>query len=262
MTLMVCNDTNGQETRDENHVERTAVAASEGHLLAVELEDEAGVGIWVGLESTRSGQESTVGGLDAVLATLEEHHGDGGIIAPRNVLLGVETVVSKVHVALTVDVAKVNLWVHGQLDDPETVLSNDLGVGIELLACTTGIVAVSAQQSPATIGLHLNLELLVGTLGLSVTVEGTSGSGGEVAAQCAADVDLVRGWVSLQEPDLLALQGRSVAVDAETKGLGSQVLAGAVDETEAPSEIARHDTDNSTLQYPRHCQHTQHIRHA
>jgi len=229
-----------QNTLSTDGGEVEAVVALEGNLLAVELEDKASVGIGVVLEGTRSSEELAVGGLETVLAALEEGQGDGSVLTPWNVLIGGEGTLGQVNVTLAVDVQEVDLWVHGELDDPETVLSNDLGVGIELLTDTTGVVAVSTQEGPATIWLDLDLELLVGTLGLSVTSEGTSGGGGEVAAEVAAEVDLLGAWVSLQVPYLLALEGGAVGIDAETEGLSSQVLVGGVDEAEAPGEVVRH----------------------
>ena len=222
---------------DGGHVQ--VVAALERDVLAVEAEDELGVSLGVGLQSTAGRQVGAVGGLESVLALGEEHQGDGGIIAPGDVLVGVQGTVGKVDVTLAVDVLDVDLGVHGELHNPEAVLGDDLGVGSQLLTIAAGIVAVRAEESPAAVGLDLDLPLLVGALALGITTEHTSGSAGEVAVEGAAEVDLAVG-IGLDEPDLLALERAGSGVDAEAKGLGSEVVAGRVDEAEAPGKCVRH----------------------
>ena len=130
--------------------------------------------------------------------------------------------------------AKDILGMHGELNNPKAVLGNDLGVSIDLLAAATDVVTVGTLDGPASVLLRLDFEGLVGALALGVTVECTGSGGGEVAVEGSADEDL--GVSCLEGEDLLLLEGGSVGIDAEAKGLGGQVLASRVAEPEGPGE--------------------------
>ena len=71
---------------------------------------------------------------------------------------------------------------HGKVHNPQAVRTNDLGEGREVLTITTGVVAVGSLEGPATIGLRLDLESLVGSLPLTISSEGSGSVGGQVLA--------------------------------------------------------------------------------
>jgi hypothetical protein len=141
--------------------------------------------------------------------------------------------------------------VHGELDDPQAVRSNDLGVGIDGLLVATSVVAVGSLDGPAAVSLSLNLEGLVGSLACGITSELAVGRSREVSVVGAVvashtraresninsrlEVDLAS-RILLKDEDLLLLEGCSIAVDAGAEGLDGQVATSRVDEAKAPGK--------------------------
>jgi hypothetical protein len=73
--------------------------------------------------------------------------------------------------------------VHGELDDPETISSKDLGEGAELLSASSNIESVRCLEGPLAIGLSLNGELLIGSTALGISLEGTVSISSNVSVQ-------------------------------------------------------------------------------
>ncbi len=74
------------------------------------------------------------------------------------------------------------LWVHRELNNPKTVLTDHLCVSIKLLTGTSSVVAMCSLQGPAAIGLCLNLKCLIGSLTLAIARKVTSRIGRQVLA--------------------------------------------------------------------------------
>lgn len=84
-----------------------------------------------------------------------------------------------------------SLWVHGELDGPETVGFDDLSEGTEVFTGTTSVVAVGGLEGPGAITLGFNLKGFISALGLSIGLEVTSGGGGQVSAKVGANEHFV-----------------------------------------------------------------------
>jgi hypothetical protein len=191
------------------HQRHTSVGGLEGNLGAEELNDELAVvaGV-VDKGSLGSRQELAVGRLETILALREEHKRDRGILAPGDDLIRVQHTLAQVDIRLAVHVADAHpattvtthtqaenhhiLRVHGELDDPQAVASNDLGVGIDVLGIASGIVAVGSLEGPASVSLSLDLEGLVGSLARGAASELAVGSSRQVSVVGAAVASVER----------------------------------------------------------------------
>eukprot|EP00053_Salpingoeca_punica_P005479 m.54531 g.54531 ORF g.54531 m.54531 type:complete len:408 (+) comp13259_c0_seq1:632-1855(+) len=214
-----------------------AVARAEGHLAAVELEEELAVRVGLWLEGAVGGEEAAVGGLDLVALLLEDEvEGEDGVAAPGDVLVRGEGVALEVDKAAAAVVADADLRVHGQLHRPEPVLGGGLGIRIHV-AHATEVAAVLGLEGPAAVGEDLDRQPAVGRgvcLGaLDLAVIGAGDDLALVAAQ--HDLGAAKG---LEREDRVDLQRLAVGGDLATKLLLREVLVVLVDQTDAPH--ARH----------------------
>jgi hypothetical protein len=164
------------------------------YLAAVEDNDELARLVGGIHESARGREERTLGRDEAVGAVLgEEVHGDGGVVAPRDELVGAELTVGEVDVRRPVDVAEADLRVHGEVHGPHVLL---LLVRLERGPLDRRVVAevppvLLRLDAPPAIVLGLDEELRLVRLALGISLHVAIAIDNDVPVEVGLDVDVV-----------------------------------------------------------------------
>ena len=204
-----------------------------------ENEGEGGVLVHLVNELTRAREVLRIGCSKGVLAVVElqdEHR----VVAPGDLLVAAKLSVLEMDIRLPVDIAEVDLGVHGQVEGVEILSIHRLVVARELITTTSNVTPMGdILDGHLSIILRLKGELLISANLLTSGVQLTAAVRTKVLAEGALERDHAGAYV-LQSPDLLLLHGDAIAVDSRLEFLGSEILAARVDQSEGPLQRTGH----------------------